>query len=243
MNKIVLLTFMGLMFIISCEDTFKLNDVERVEDASQLIYLTSEFDTINPIIVSQIQLNIELDSIKVTHEQDVLIQTDYGYLSEIPNINGNNTRNEITIRSAGHKVEALIIIEPELNNNITIAASITSEDNTKYSVNKKIYLSDFKPDKITLSLNKDSLKIGENGLITGTLQSLYGRVSNNLLISFASILTDSAVVELSPNKTLSFDERVYTNIINTNGKPGLIKVVGSYRDNIITDTLDVLYYK
>lgn len=248
MKKNTILVCIALLFFTSCNEEngmniFNLKDVEKIEDLSKHINFTSEYDTINPIINNQVQLTVILDSTKFTTEHDILLSTDHGYLSKIPNINNNNNGNELTIRTAGLKVEALLNIDPELNNNVTIGASLTSTDNNAYSVHKKLFLSHFKPDKIFLSLNNDSLKIGENGLITGELQSLYGRVSDNLVLNFQSILNDSATVELTQYSVLSYEGKVFTNIINTNNKPGSVKIICSYGSNIHSDTLNVKYYQ
>lgn len=239
MKKILLLIV--LLCTVFCELT-KLNDIERIEDASELIVLKTEYDTINPLINDQIYLHITLNKNKITHEQEILLQTDYGSLSEIPKINNSVTRNELTIISAGLKADVALHVDAELNHDITVAASITSENNNKYIVHKKLYLSSFKPDKITLKLDMDSLRTDGSGLITGTLQSLFGRVSNNCAITFTTISKDSAEAVVTPGTVLSYNEQITAIVKSSNQKPGDTYVFCRYGE-IKSDTITISFYE
>ena len=241
MNKLIII--IGVVIFLSSCELFVLDDNEKIADATEIMEIIIDRDTIDPVINRQVFIDIILDTNKVSGEQDIFFKTDYGSLSEIPYSVGSEQQKSLTTKTAGLKAKVLLKVDSSLNDDITFTATITSSENIEYKVVSKIVVAAFKPEYITLSVNMDSLSISlmQTGIITGELFSNRGKISDNLLVNFQTLSVDSAEAVLIPTEVNSTNSKFYTSIKSLNNKPGKVVVLCTYEE-VVSDSLEVVFY-
>ena len=111
--------------------------------ANELISLTFEYDTINPLEKNQLIVTAVLDNSNVDSETDITFETSAGHFTKLPG-GSDNLGKTYTIRSTGLTAQIILNIDETIENDIIVGASIKDiNTNNIYTRYEKIYINHF----------------------------------------------------------------------------------------------------